>query len=103
MGLLGVVVVLVVVRPLVRRIIEPGNRPGLAAALPAGDLSAMAPKPPRPGPPVRAATGLEFAAADGKVRAEAVKQVGELADKHPNDTAAIIREEQWLSEAPATY
>ena len=40
---------------------------------------------------------LEFAKVQGKVHAEAVKQVGELAEKNPNETAAIIRE--WLTEA----
>ena len=40
---------------------------------------------------------LEFAKVQGKVHAEAVKQVGELADKNPHETAASIRE--WLTEA----
>ena len=95
MGLLGIIVVLVVVRPLVRRIIEPDKNAAAALA-----QAALAP-PPAPEPPpvvINTQTGkmLEFAKVQGKVQAEAIKQVGELADKNPQETAAIIRE--WLTE-----
>ena len=39
---------------------------------------------------------LEFAKVQGKVHAEAVKQVGELADKNPTEAISIIR--SWLHE-----
>ena len=57
---------------------------------------------PEPTPAVtQGETGkmLEIAKVSGKLQAEAVKQVGELADNNPNETTAIIRE--WLSEATA--
>ncbi len=99
MALLAVVVVLVVVRPLVRRIIEPDR---VAAVQPVllGDLQVTKAQELE----AAAAEGgagrlLEMARLSGKVQAEAIKQVGELADKHPNETAAIIRE--WLSETAA--
>jgi flagellar M-ring protein FliF len=100
MGLLGIVVVLVVVRPLVRRIIEPDK-----AAAATQTLAALAgPAAPgggaEPAPPAVASQAgkmLEFAKVQGKVHAEAVRHVGELADKNPNETAAIIRE--WLADA----
>jgi flagellar M-ring protein FliF len=99
MGLLGIVVVLVVVRPLVRRIIEPDK---LAAAARAAALAAPAGGTPEgaaqlSAPPTQAGKMLEMAKIQGKVHADAVKQVGELADKNPHETAAIIRE--WLTEA----
>jgi flagellar M-ring protein FliF len=98
MGLLGIVVVLVVVRPLVRRIIEPDKIAAAAKAQalagPAGGAGTEAATPAPPGP---AGKMLEFAKVQGKVHAEAVKQVGELAEKNPHETAAIIRE--WLTEA----
>ncbi len=99
MGLLGIVVVLVVVRPLVRRIIEPDKiaaaakaqaLTGPTAAGAAADLAQAAKD-------TQAGKMLEFAKVQGKVHAEAVKQVGELAEKNPHETAAIIRE--WLTEA----
>ena len=100
MGILGLVVVLVVVRPLVRRIIEPDPS---AAANPAQALANRTATgtgtEPAPAAVTQSETGkmLEIAKISGKLQAETVKQVGELADNHPNETAAIIRE--WLSEA----
>jgi flagellar M-ring protein FliF len=35
----------------------------------------------------------------GQVHAESVKKVGELADRNPNETVAIIR--TWLHESAA--
>jgi flagellar M-ring protein FliF len=96
MGILGLVVVLVVVRPLVRRIIEPD--PPAAANL----VQAIANRTATGAEPAPAVTQnetgkmLEIAKISGKLQAETVKQVGELGDSHPNETA-IIRE--WLSEA----
>jgi flagellar M-ring protein FliF len=101
MGLLGVVVVLVVVRPLVRRIIEPDRPPpGLPSPASAGRV-ANAAEPTPAGP--QSATGkmLEIAKISGKLQAEAVQQIGELADRNPNETVAIIRE--WLTGTPAPH
>ncbi len=101
MMLLGIVVVLVVVRPLVRRIIEPEK-----VAAPVMLPSALAsPISAANGDPTVAGSGqtsrmIEFAKIQGKVQAEAIKHVGELADNNPNETAAIIR--TWLSEAVST-
>jgi flagellar M-ring protein FliF len=99
MGILGLVVVLVVVRPLVRRIVEPDQS---AAAL-VEALANRTTSSPEPTPAVtQSQTGkmLEIAKISGKLQAETVKQVGELADNNASETAAIIRE--WLSEAAAS-
>jgi flagellar M-ring protein FliF len=99
MGLLGIVVVLVVVRPLVRRIIEPdkiaaaAKAQALAGPTAAGATADLA----QAAKDTQAGKMLELAKVQGKVHAEAVKQVGELAEKNPHETAAIIRE--WLTEA----
>jgi flagellar M-ring protein FliF len=100
MGLLGIVVVLVVVRPLVRRIIEPDKiamdaQAQAALAGPAAHGGGV--EPTQAAITTQAGKMLEFAKVQGKVQAEAVKQVGELADKNPQETAAIIRE--WLAES----
>jgi flagellar M-ring protein FliF len=98
MGVLGLVVTLVVVRPLVKRIIEPD----LAAPSPAleGQSPSALPDAQTDSPQGAANKLIEFAAINGKLRADAVKQIGQLVEKNPSETAAIIRE--WLSEAPAT-
>src|SRR5207237_309616 len=96
MMLLGLVVMFMVIRPLVRRILA--SEPVPAAAVPAlTDGSAVGPD----GQPL-IPTGpnlTDVAQVQGQVHAQSVHRVGELADRNPNETAAIVR--QWLSE-PAT-
>jgi flagellar M-ring protein FliF len=111
MGLLGLVVLFFVVRPLVRRIITPDEPP---AALPDGSMIGI---PGLAGGSVTSAGGpnvsivgsdqnvaisnhtssmIDIAKVQGQVHAESVKKVGELADRNPHETVAIIR--QWLHE-----
>jgi flagellar M-ring protein FliF len=105
MGVLGLVVLLFVVRPLVRRIVtaeEPKLMhngmeviPGTVGALAAsGDID-----PSKAGEPSMAAKMIDIAQIQGQVHAQSVKKVGELADKNPEETVAIIR--HWLHEMPA--
>jgi flagellar M-ring protein FliF len=42
---------------------------------------------------------IDVAQVQGQVHAQSVHRVGELAERNPNETAAIIR--QWLSEPAA--
>jgi flagellar M-ring protein FliF len=42
---------------------------------------------------------IDIAQIQGQVHAQSVKKVGELADKNPEETVAIIR--HWLHEMPA--
>jgi flagellar M-ring protein FliF len=99
MLLLGVVVLLMVVRPLVRRIITPdhGGIAGAVAALgggaqaveidPAAEIKAM---------PSATAKMIDVAQVQGQVHAQSVQKVGELADKNPTEAVSIIR--SWLHE-----
>ncbi len=99
MMLLGLVVVFMVVRPLVRRILTP-ETPAAALAPPPGMMAL----PENvtvgaDGQTLVAATGanmIDVATIQGQVHAQSVHRVGELADRNPNETAAIIR--QWLQE-----
>jgi flagellar M-ring protein FliF len=99
MALLGIVVLLMVVRPMVRRIITPDK--------PVPEVTAL---PEHPELPVIAdeksqaqanATSkmIDIAQVQGQVHAESVKKVGDLADKNPNETVSIVR--HWLHEQPA--
>ena len=107
MTLLGLIVVLFVVRPLVRRIITPENE---QAALPAGGGAAALAGPGGHNitiaepeeiqvSPSQAAKMIDIAQVQGQVHAQSVQKVGELADKNPNETVAIIR--GWLHEDAA--
>src|SRR3984885_7909372 len=102
MMMLGLVVLFMVGRPLVKRIIASETMPspadqGLMPALSDG------------GTPPAAATGqslvpspnatsqmIDVAQIQGQVHAQSVHRVGALAEQNPNETASIVR--QWLSE-----
>jgi flagellar M-ring protein FliF len=128
MGLLGLVVLFMVVRPLVRRIITPegAQAPFLAAspaAVPAVTAEAAAAAgmtlpgvggniTSTGGPNVsivggdeavaisnRTSAMIDIAKVQGQVHAQSVQKVGELADKNPHEAVSIIR--NWLHEDAA--
>ncbi|MGY2938532.1 flagellar biosynthesis/type III secretory pathway M-ring protein FliF/YscJ [Bradyrhizobium sp. GM6.1] len=96
MMLLGLVVLFLVVRPLVKRILASDE---VAAAIsgaltgPASDEAAPASQALLPS---GAASAIDVATVQGQVHAQSVHRVGELAERNPNETVAIIR--QWLTE-----
>ena len=95
MLILGVIVVFMVVRPLLKRVLAADAAAALAAPLPA-----LPEAPPAPSQQqiTNAATAqmIDVAQVQGQVHAQSVHRVGELADRNPTETASIIR--QWLSE-----
>ncbi|MGH6670572.1 MAG: flagellar basal-body MS-ring/collar protein FliF [Xanthobacteraceae bacterium] len=104
MGLLSLAVLLLVVRPLVRRVIAPAT--GAAPALLPNALTADAPVA-EAAPAAAAESGVTFRAEpsqtskmidiaqiQGQVHAQSVQKVGEIADRNPQETVSIIR--QWL-------
>jgi flagellar M-ring protein FliF len=105
MALLGLVVVLFVVRPLVRRILAPDeSRPMSAAttgapALASSGAHAALPDAPMTGVPSQASKMIDMAQVQGQVHAQSMQKVGELAERNPHETVAIVR--QWLQDAPA--
>lgn len=100
MGLLGLVVLLMVVRPLVRRVLAP-DVPALAP--PAADASqladALAAEAVKAAEPSPTAKMIDIAQIQGQVHAQSVQKVGELADRNPSEAVSIIR--QWMSESHA--
>ncbi|THD63117.1 MAG: flagellar M-ring protein FliF [Bradyrhizobium sp.] len=102
MMLLGLVVLFMVVRPLVKRILASEVVPSFTSG---GTLPA-----PVDGGAQPAASGgqslvpgsnatsqmIDVAQVQGQVHAQSVHRVGELAERNPNETASIIR--QWLAE-----
>ena len=125
MALLGLVVMFMVVRPLVRRIITPE---GGQAAYALADNAVVAAAPEAAGggmtissngsitstggPNVsivggdeavaisnRTSAMIDIAKVQGQVHAQSVQKVGELADKNPHEAVSIIR--NWLHEDAA--
>jgi flagellar M-ring protein FliF len=100
MMMLGLVVIFMVIRPLVRRILasEPPP-PSPPSALPApAEASTQANPSGQNLVPGNNATAqlIDVAQVQGQVHAQSVHRVGELADRNPAETASIIR--QWLAE-----
>jgi flagellar M-ring protein FliF len=95
--LLGVVVVFMVVRPLVKRILSPDTAAAPAVPAPAPALTDATPPPGQNLIPSNATSQMiDVAQVQGQVHAQSVHRVGELADRNPSETVSIIR--QWLSE-----
>jgi flagellar M-ring protein FliF len=102
MMLLGIVVLFLVIRPLVKRILASEEIASLAGG---GSMPALVDGSAQPA----SATGqnlipganataqmIDVAQVQGQVHAQSVHRVGELAERNPNETASIVR--QWLSE-----
>jgi flagellar M-ring protein FliF len=99
LGVLTLLVMFLVVRPLVRRILT-----GDKAGAPVASAPALAPPsavpslthgtaPPSLDPTARM---IEMSQVNGRVHAQSLQKVGELAERNPNETVSIIR--QWLAE-----
>ena len=107
MSLLGLIVLVMVVRPLVRRIITPdmpeAARPALAA--PAGITNNGNPGVAIVGSEEQVAISnrtsamIDIAKVQGQVHAQSVQKVGEIAQKNPHEAVSIIR--NWLHEEAA--
>jgi flagellar M-ring protein FliF len=107
MLVLALVVLLLVVRPLVRRILEteaPASQDA-AAAIEGGDVQAVLAAGATPQEikaavvPSPTAKMIDIAQVQGQVHAQSVQKVGELTDSNPNETVSIIR--SWLHEDAA--
>jgi flagellar M-ring protein FliF len=101
--ILSGLVLLFVVRPLIRRIVTPDESArALAAPAPApaphapAETSLAAPRPKTDNPAARL---IEVAQIQGEVQQQSIQKVGELADRNPHETVAIIR--QWIHETRA--
>lgn len=98
--LLALLVLLIVVRPLVKRILAPEETSGSEEAQPALTGETM---PALPSPDVpqlsdgRAAEMINIAKINGELQASTVQSIGELVENNPEEAVMIVR--QWLHEA----
>ncbi len=96
MSILGLIVLLMVVRPLLKRVLAAD--PAQAAkpsALPV-PTEAAAPSHAQIAHNNATTQMIDVAQVQGQVHAQSVHRVGELAERNPTETASIIR--QWLTE-----
>jgi flagellar M-ring protein FliF len=106
MMMLGLVVLFMVIRPLVKRIIAdeviaaPASEGAVAAIADGSNAQAAAGNGMSLVPGINnTAQLIDVAQVQGQVHAQSVHRVGELAERNPNETVAIVR--QWLSEPAA--
>lgn len=104
MMLLGLVVLFLVIRPLVKRILAADVIPAMNQAMSPALADGTAPGEAGASgqallPGSNANALIDVAQVQGQVHAQAVHRVGELAERNPNETASIIR--QWLGEDAA--
>ena len=103
LGVVAVLVLLLVVRPLVGRMVEGGMEGGVVR-LPeetAPRTAIAGPQEPIEREPTQSESVAEeidqmidIGKVEGRVRASSVKKIGEIVDKHPEEAVAIIR--NWL-------
>ncbi|WP_375312786.1 flagellar basal-body MS-ring/collar protein FliF [Bradyrhizobium sp. A5] len=99
MMLLGLVVLFLVIRPLVKRILASDEVAAAISGVLTGPSASDEAAPAGGGQPLLpsgAATAIDVATVQGQVHAQSVHRVGELAERNPNETVSIIR--QWLAE-----
>jgi flagellar M-ring protein FliF len=102
LGVVAILVLLLVVRPLIGRVVEggmeggqiageAGSRPALA-----GPQTAELEMGPTEAEDVAQEIDqmIDIGKVEGRVRASSVKKIGEIVDKHPDEAVAIIR--NWL-------
>lgn len=101
----GILVILLVIRPLVARTLE-ALPSALAAATDQNLLADQSPDSPALTGPSETGLGggdglddeemVDVARIDGKVRASALKKIEEIVERHPEETVGILR--QWMGE-----
>jgi flagellar M-ring protein FliF len=95
LAILALLVLLMVIRPIVRRLIEPAPVPSTPRlADQSGDTAAL----PSPGDDgdreIDAEAMIDLGQVEGRVKASTVRKVGDIVDKHPEETVQIVR--NWM-------
>lgn len=99
LSIVGVLVVLLVLRPLAAHALNPPPLPAAEdqaqAALP-GPKEAVAQLPG--GADAEAETSIDFDRIEGRVKESSLKKIGEIVENHPDEALSIIR--SWLYHEP---
>lgn len=109
-GIIALLLIFFVMRPMIKALAAPGNGGLLAAqsmpvqgALAAAANGALAVAGPMsagalPPPPSAVQSMIDISQVEGQVKESSVRKVGEIVTKHPDETVAIVR--QWLHNEP---
>jgi flagellar M-ring protein FliF len=109
-GIIALLLIFFVMRPMIKALAAPGNGGLLAAqsmpvqgALAAAANGALAVAGPMaagalPPPPSAVQSMIDISQVEGQVKESSVRKVGEIVTKHPDETVAIVR--QWLHDGP---
>jgi flagellar M-ring protein FliF len=109
-GIIALLLIFFVMRPMIKALAAPGNGGLLAAqsmpvqgALAAAANGALAVAGPMsagalPPPPSAVQSMIDISHVEGQVKESSVRKVGEIVTKHPDETVAIVR--QWLHNEP---
>jgi flagellar M-ring protein FliF len=105
LAIVAILVLLMVVRPLVARLIEAIPKPGASPAM-LSDQTGAAGQLPGPGPAPNIPSSvtaqqreeleqmIDINQVEGRVKASSLKKIGEIIDKHPEETVSILR--TWM-------
>lgn len=99
LGIVGILVVLLVARPLVNNLFKPTEALAAAGGAGAPQLADQTggPRqalPPPAGGPAGPEGGIDISQIEGRVQASSIKKVGEIVDKHPDEAVSIMR--SWM-------
>ena len=102
-GLIGLLALLLVLRPMVLRLTAPLPA-GVAVPALAGGATAPVALAGAPAAPTAAAdvpmlqdeTMVQVAQIEGQIRASSIRRISEMAEKHPDETLSIVR--GWMAE-----
>ena len=95
-ALLTLIVLLVVVRPMVRKAVGADSRGGKAAGGSSATLEDEAPTIPMLPPNNVTAQMMEVAKINGQIRADSVDQIGNMVKANPQETVAVLR--NWIHD-----
>jgi flagellar M-ring protein FliF len=94
LAILGLLTILFVFRPILRRVFESSRQPaGAPQALTAGP-AAPALAAPSSDVVSEIEKMIDVKQVEGRVRASSIKKIGDIVEKHPDETVAILR--NWM-------
>ena len=94
LGILGILVLLLVIRPLLTRLFEPPPPPSATPMVgQAGPDAAQLEAPEIEDEDAM----IDLQQVEGRVKASTIKKIGDLVEKHPDETVSIIR--NWMYDA----
>jgi flagellar M-ring protein FliF len=94
LAILGLLTILFVFRPILRRIFDSAKQPAAAQQALAAGPAAPALAPPDSNVIGEIEKMIDVKQVEGRVRASSIKKIGDIVEKHPDETVAILR--NWM-------